>query len=183
MTSNGTAPKHPAPRRSRAHELLLAAFVTGATLEQAARAAGVSPRTAARWKANPANRSELDAARADLVETALASVREALPAAAQGVAGAVRALGEAVPAAAKRLAEVVQDPEAETSVAIRASTELLANVHRFHALTFEVFARLAEQSATAARLDALEATVAAQAAARPTVRPYARPTLLADATN
>jgi hypothetical protein len=66
-------------RSSRHHEPLLAAFVAGATVGEAARQAGVSERTAQRWKAN--NADEVIATRRGMLDGLLDRVRNALPAA------------------------------------------------------------------------------------------------------
>ena len=54
--------------RQEADEALLTALACGATVENAARAAGVSPRTAHRRLADGAFRRRLQAARADMVQ-------------------------------------------------------------------------------------------------------------------
>ncbi len=177
MTPDGPAPGCSPTRTSRYDGALLASFLAGGTLDEAARAAGCSRSTAKRRK--EALAAELEAGRRQLVETTLATMQLGLPAAAQGVTAAVRELGAAMPAAARRLAEVVQNPESETSVAIRASVELLTGLHRFAELSFATFARLAEQSSTADRLSAIEATLAARTTPAAT-RPW-KPTLLGGA--
>jgi hypothetical protein len=61
----------------RYHELLLAAFVAGARVEDAARQAAVSRRTAQRWRAE--HWPEVVAARRETLEGMLNRVRNALP--------------------------------------------------------------------------------------------------------
>lgn len=177
MSTNGPAPGCSPTRPSRYDAALLAAFLAGGSLEEAAKAAGCSRSTAKRRK--DALAQEIEAGRRQLVETTLETVRLGLPAAAQGVTAAVRELGAAMPAAARRLAAVVQDDTSEPSAAIRASVELLVGLHRFADLSFATFARLAEQSSLAARLDALEAAVAARPA--PAGARTWRPTILGGA--
>ena len=57
--------------RNRGDELLLGALAAGSPVEQAARAAGLSTRTAYRRLADPAFRARLARARDTLIETAL----------------------------------------------------------------------------------------------------------------
>jgi hypothetical protein len=93
--------------RKNADEALVLALACGATVEQAALKAGVSPRTAHRRLADPAFRSRVQAARDDLVQrtsgmltasggegvkTLLALLKDGVPAAAR--LGAARALLE-----------------------------------------------------------------------------------------
>jgi hypothetical protein len=56
--------------RQPADEALLTALACGATVENAARAAGISPRTAHRRLADPAFQQRVQAARADMVQRA-----------------------------------------------------------------------------------------------------------------
>jgi len=86
--------------RRRYHELLLAAFVAGSSVEEAARHAGVSRRTAQRWK--PIHWGEVTAVRREALDGLLASVRKALP------------------AALERLQTIAKESEDE-AVAVRAS--------------------------------------------------------------
>lgn len=58
-------------RRTRGEERLLTALAAGSSVEQAARSAGVSERTAYRRLADPAFRSRLAIVRDDLVREAL----------------------------------------------------------------------------------------------------------------
>jgi hypothetical protein len=61
----------------RYHELLLAAFVAGATVDDAARQAAVSRRTAQRWRAE--HWPKVVAARRETLDGMLSRVRNALP--------------------------------------------------------------------------------------------------------
>lgn len=148
MTSNGTT------RSSRYDGQLLAAFIGGASLDDASRTAGCSRRTAARRKL--ALRPELDAARAQLVETTLATMQAALPAAALGATEAVRALATAVPDAARHLVAVANQPDAEPAVVTRAAVELLSAANRAFDLVFNQHGRMKERTELEARLATLE---------------------------
>jgi hypothetical protein len=64
-------------RLSRYHDALLAAFVSGVTVAEAARQAGTSERTAQRWKARHWN--EVQTASRGIVEGLVTRVRNALP--------------------------------------------------------------------------------------------------------
>jgi hypothetical protein len=87
----------------RYHESLLAAFVSGASIGEAARQAGVSERTARRWKAG--HGTEVLAARRALLDGLLTKVRAALP------------------VALERLESIAKNSEDE-GVAVRASLGL-----------------------------------------------------------
>ncbi len=77
--SQSVTPRPAERRSSRYHEALLAAFVSGASVGEAARLAGISERTAQRWKA--LHWAEVTAARREALDGLLTSVRRALPAA------------------------------------------------------------------------------------------------------
>jgi hypothetical protein len=57
--------------RSQADSVLIAALASGATMEAAAKQAGVSVRTVSRRMAEPGFKAEIDQARADLIERAV----------------------------------------------------------------------------------------------------------------
>jgi transposase-like protein len=90
-------------RLPRYHEALMAAFATGASVGEAARLAGVSERTAQRWKA--CHGTEVLAARRGVLDGLLSKVRAALP------------------AALERLENIAKNSEDE-GVAVRASLGL-----------------------------------------------------------
>lgn len=90
-------------RPSRYHEALLTAFVSGATVAEAARQAGAGERTVRRWKS--AHWDEVVAARRRVVEGLFTRVRNALP------------------IALDRLERIAKDSD-DDSVAVRASLGL-----------------------------------------------------------
>jgi hypothetical protein len=65
-------------RRRRGDERLLAALASGLTIPEAAKEAGLSPRTAHRRMANPLFRAELDEYRREVVRRASASLETAV---------------------------------------------------------------------------------------------------------
>jgi hypothetical protein len=116
LTENGTqadtrradlaesvTPRSVKRRLPRYHEDLLAAFATGASAGEASRLAGVSERTAQRWKAG--HGEELLTARRGMLDGLLSKVRAALP------------------AALERLESIAKNSEDE-GVAVRASLGL-----------------------------------------------------------
>jgi hypothetical protein len=58
--------------RSQADSVLIAALASGATMDAAAKQANVSVRTVSRRMAEPGFKAEIDQARADLIERAVA---------------------------------------------------------------------------------------------------------------
>lgn len=110
--------------RSRADPALLAALAAGATIDAAAKSAGVSPATVRRRLADPAFRERLDLAQGELVAQAVAALsgasgeavatlrrllRDAPPATQLGAARAVLELGSKLREAAdleRRISEL-----------------------------------------------------------------------------
>jgi hypothetical protein len=132
---------------SKAQHVVLTALACGATVESAARRAGVTERTVYRYLADPAFRQRVHQARADQFER---------------TAGALTA---AAIAAVKRLTELLQDPSASPAVQRSAARDLL-----------EMNLRYREGADWETRLAALEARLAgttapAAAEAAPLPRP------------
>jgi hypothetical protein len=98
--SQSVTPRPAERRSSRYHEALLAAFVSGASVGEAARLSGISERTAQRWKAQ--HWPEVLKARRTVLDGLLGRVRNALP------------------IALERLESIAKDSEDE-AVAVRAS--------------------------------------------------------------
>lgn len=154
-------PEAPRYRIPRYHAILLAAFLRGGTVDEAAAAAGISRRQTLRWKAR--HGADLEDARAHLVDAAQAQLREALPATAESVARSARDIGAAVPTALRRLLEILEKPEADLTHVRLAATALLDASARASALAFEVHAKLSERIELEQRIGRLEAAVAARA--------------------
>ncbi len=118
--------------RANADDVLIAALAGGQPVEQAAAAAGVSPRTAWRRLQDPDFRQRLDDARQQTVQAA------------------VDTLTRASTAAAMTLATLLK-PEQRATVRLAAARAIL-----------ELGGRMREAGELEARLAALEAAVAAQ---------------------
>jgi hypothetical protein len=101
--SESVTPRSVKRRLPRYHEGLLAAFATGASVGEASRLAGVSERTAQRWKA--CHGAEVLVARRGMLDGLLSRVRAALP------------------SALERLESIAKNSEDE-GVAVRASLGL-----------------------------------------------------------
>lgn len=157
-------PAAPQNRRPRYHAVLLAAFLRGATVDEAAAAAGISRRQTLRWKARYG--ADLEEARAHLLDAAQAQLREALPATAERVAQSAREVGAAVPVALRRLLEILERPGADVTDVRLAAATILAASDRASALAFDVYQRLAEHGDLATRVAALESALEDAIAAR-----------------
>lgn len=111
-------------KRSRKEEALIAALLSQPTVEAAARATGVSERTARRWLAEPTFRRAFREARRQAVETAVAAL--------QGASGeSVVALREAL--SARRVSVRVRAACAILDRAVR-GVELIDILERLEAL-------------------------------------------------
>jgi hypothetical protein len=157
MAANVT-PMAPVQRTPRYHAVLLAAFLRGATVDEAAAAARISRRQTLRWKGRYA--ATLEEARAHLLEAAQARLRDQLPENAEVIADGARRLGAVVPAAVARLAAILADPDADTThVRLAAATVLDASA-RQAAVAFDVHHRLTEHHDLERRFAALEEQLA-----------------------
>jgi hypothetical protein len=152
-------PRAPGYRFPRYHAILLAAFLRGATVDEAAAAAGISRRQTLRWKARHA--STLEEARAHLLEAAQAQLRDALPATAELVARGARDLGAVVPVALQRLQGILANPDADLALIARVAQAVLDAAARQAQLTFDIHGRLAERHEIEQRLAELERRLAA----------------------
>jgi predicted DNA-binding transcriptional regulator YafY len=88
VTSPGTPASAKWRRAPRYHEALLGAFVAGASVEEAARQAGVSRRTTQRWRARYWD--QVVTARGEVLDGLLGRVRRALPVALDRLESAAR---------------------------------------------------------------------------------------------
>lgn len=137
--------KEPRRRARRAYDaLLLRAHVEHHTVEAICAATGLSRSTVQRWRRDPQNTAEVQAARGDVVRGALASLRNGLG------------------AAARRLVLVVEKSERD-DVAVRAAVAM-----------FEAHGRLSERTDLEQRLGALEAAVRQVALGPTAVSPSVR---------
>lgn len=152
-------PSAPRTRFPRYHATLFAAFLRGASVGEAAAAAGISPRQTKRWKSRYA--VELEEARANLVDAAQAQLREALPATAENIARSAKDLGDAVPKALKRLLEIIENQAADLTDVRLAATALLDASARASALAFDVHAKFSDRFEVERRLVNIETRIAA----------------------
>ena len=153
MADSDTPVKNPTVRRPY-HERLVAAFIEHGRIGDAAKAAGVSRRTAQRWKAVPEWWAEVEAARGEVVQGALAVLRNGLP------------------LTAERLVRIANESVIE-AVAVRAAVAV-----------FEAHSRLSERHDLEQRLAAIEAALQAQKvvpvrSGRPTFLSSVRPPMVA----
>jgi len=76
----------PTPKRRPYHHQLVLAFLEHTRLAAVAAATGLSKSTVERWKAVPENWAEVDAARGELVESAISRLRTYMPKVAEELA-------------------------------------------------------------------------------------------------
>lgn len=123
-------PPEKKPRRRSYHDQFVQLFLDHTKVEDVAKASGFCRKTVSRWKSDPANWSEVLAARSACVEDAVGRLRRSLPAVTQ------------------RLLGVALDVKTESVVAVRAAVAAI-----------DAFGRLTTGVAVEQRLTELEALV------------------------
>lgn len=176
MSRNDTTAT-PTRRPPRYHTVLLAAFLRGATVNQAAAAAGISKSQTMRWKRNFA--FELEDARQNLLDAAQSQLREALPATAEIVARGARDVGAASPVALQALQALLSDPGTDPALRARVAQAILAEARAGAELAFTIHAKLTEAHDLEVRLFGLEEKLAALIAHRTAKPPWPSRSLLA----